>query len=604
MINALFKEEDKEVNIQCKLNERMKDIIKNYKSKAEKKNEKEYYLYNNCKIDEGLKLGEIIKNADKNVNKIIILVCNDNIEANNNTKLMELNNIICPICKEQMILDIIDYKIQTKCKNNHNKILLIKDYNNEIFKSDDKNITCKKHNIFYTKYCCNKNLCVECEKDHKGHDIINLKEILQNAKIKDEIKEYINKLNNEIKEIINKLNNVAKNLEIYYNIYNNIISNYDEDKINYEIIQNIKMFINSNNIIIEDIKQILNDTNVNMKFKNIIKMYNKMNTINIKKNNYIISEIENKEENQDIRILNSYESYAKEYCGGRMDDENKNEKEITEKIDIYIDDKKIPFSYFYNFKNKGKYKIKYVIKNGCLQNICHLFHNCEFFTNIDLSNFNAQNCTNMSYMFCDCRALKKINLNNFNTQNCNNMSDMFYDCYSLTDVDLANFNTENVTNMSKMFHLCKDLKCINLSNFNTKKLKNLSYIFSSCHSLINIDLSNFNTENVIDMSGMFDRCSSLINVNLSNFNTQNVKNMSCMFEYCTSLINIDLSSFDSQNVTTMSSMFKGCSSLKFINLSNFNTENCQNISWIFSDCSSLRKENLICSDNKIINECK
>ena len=74
MINALFKEEDKEVNIQCKLNERMKDIIKNYKSKAEKKNEKEYYLYNNCKIDEGLKLGEIIKNADKNVNKIIILV--------------------------------------------------------------------------------------------------------------------------------------------------------------------------------------------------------------------------------------------------------------------------------------------------------------------------------------------------------------------------------------------------------------------------------------------------------------------------------------------------------------------------------------------------
>jgi len=24
-----------------------------------------------------------------------------------------------------------------------------------------------------------------------------------------------------------------------------------------------------------------------------------------------------------------------------------------------------------------------------------------------LSNFNAQNCTNMSYMFCDCRALKK-----------------------------------------------------------------------------------------------------------------------------------------------------------------------------------------------------
>ena len=34
---------------------------------------------------------------------------------------------------------------------------------------------------------------------------------------------------------------------------------------------------------------------------------------------------------------------------------------------------------------------------------------------------------------------------------------MFYDCKSLINIDLSNFNTQNVTNMKNMFYKCKSL---------------------------------------------------------------------------------------------------------------------------------------------------
>ena len=38
------------------------------------------------------------------------------------------------------------------------------------------------------------------------------------------------------------------------------------------------------------------------------------------------------------------------------------------------------------------------------------------------------------------------------------MSFMFDGCKSLSNLNLSNFNTQNVTNMSSMFHECKSLK--------------------------------------------------------------------------------------------------------------------------------------------------
>ena len=53
----------------------------------------------------------------------------------------------------------------------------------------------------------------------------------------------------------------------------------------------------------------------------------------------------------------------------------------------------------------------------------------------------------MSLMFSNCLILKEINLTNFNTNNVTNMSCMFCECSSLKEINLSNFNTNNVTNM-------------------------------------------------------------------------------------------------------------------------------------------------------------
>ena len=42
------------------------------------------------------------------------------------------------------------------------------------------------------------------------------------------------------------------------------------------------------------------------------------------------------------------------------------------------------------------------------------------------------------------------------------MSHMFYKCDSLANLNLSNFNTQNVTNIYNMSSLCKSLKKINI----------------------------------------------------------------------------------------------------------------------------------------------
>ena len=63
------------------------------------------------------------------------------------------------------------------------------------------------------------------------------------------------------------------------------------------------------------------------------------------------------------------------------------------------------------------------------------------------------------------------------------MYKMFYGCSSLTNIDLSNFNTNNVTDMSWMFSECSSLTNIDLSNFNTNNVTDMSGMFSGCNKL-------------------------------------------------------------------------------------------------------------------------
>ena len=59
-------------------------------------------------------------------------------------------------------------------------------------------------------------------------------------------------------------------------------------------------------------------------------------------------------------------------------------------------------------------------------------------------------------MFNGCSSLKELNLSNFNTNNVTNMVSMFYLCSSLEELNLSNFDTNNVTYMKDMFHGCSE----------------------------------------------------------------------------------------------------------------------------------------------------
>ena len=85
-----------------------------------------------------------------------------------------------------------------------------------------------------------------------------------------------------------------------------------------------------------------------------------------------------------------------------------------------------------------------------------MFSGCSSLKEINLSNINTNNVTDMSWMFYKCSLLKEINLSNFNINNVTDMSEMFYGCLSLKEIDLSNFNTNNITNMGRMFSGCSD----------------------------------------------------------------------------------------------------------------------------------------------------
>jgi len=321
MMKVIFNYKGNETIIQCKINETMEEVLNKYKSQIEIDNV--YYLYNGNNINEKNKLEEIVNNEDRGLNIMKILVYDINEKVDNKN----IKEIICPECNENVIININEYKLGIKCNNNHNNIILFKEYKNkiidircnkcnknkndilnnelyiclkckinlcplcklnhekdhDIINYDNKNYICNKHNENYIKYCCNKNICMYCENEHKNHKSIYYGDILPD--INDEIKEYIDKLKKEIEDIKNKLNNIMNNImdniNIYYNIYNNIIDNYKKKRKNYEILQNINEFNNYNKIIIKDIKEIINDKDINNKLKNIINIYNKINKIKI-----------------------------------------------------------------------------------------------------------------------------------------------------------------------------------------------------------------------------------------------------------------------------------------------------------------------------------
>ena len=174
---------------------------------------------------------------------------------------------------------------------------------------------------------------------------------------------------------------------------------------------------------------------------------------------------------------------------------------------------------------------------------------------IDLSNFDTSQVTNMNNMFDGMTNLTTLNLSNFNTSKVTNMRFMFFHASNLTSLNLSNFDTSKVTNMRYMFYGMSNLAILNLSSFDTSKVTNMNAMFYDVHSLITLNLSNFDTSKVTNMSYMFYGMRNLTTLNLSSFDTSKVTDMEAMFANMSSLISLNLSNFDTSKVTSMGRIF-------------------------------------------------
>ena len=116
----------------------------------------------------------------------------------------------------------------------------------------------------------------------------------------------------------------------------------------------------------------------------------------------------------------------------------------------------------YDF-NQENNNIKLIFKESIKAAGC-LFVECSDINEIDLSNFDSSQVTDMGAMFHGCTSLTSINFKNFKTSNVKSMDDMFSNCILLTSLDLSSFYTPEVTLIEYMFFKCSSLKYINFEN--------------------------------------------------------------------------------------------------------------------------------------------
>ena len=175
---------------------------------------------------------------------------------------------------------------------------------------------------------------------------------------------------------------------------------------------------------------------------------------------------------------------------------------------------------------------------------------------LDLSNFNTSNVTDMGYMFSSCSSLTSLDLSSFNTSNVTSMYGIFFDCSSLTSLDLSNFDTSKITSLNACFQQCSSLTQLNLSNFNISKVTSMNNTFRDCKKITNLDLSSFGETNVNSMAFTFYSCTSLETLNLSNLTNLQTVSVSQTFYNCYKLKNLNMSSFDFTKTTNYTNMFQ------------------------------------------------
>ena len=543
-INLTFILNGMPMDIQTKRSEYMKDIFKKYSIKIEKNIQDLYFLYNGIKLNEELRLKDI-NNNDK---KIVILV-HDNSNNKTTNEIINFQNIICPNCGENSSIDINDYKINlSKCKNGHNiQNILINELpdkfriyetqvycdscnknKNEVFnkefykcfackvnlcplchqKHNKKhniikyeliNYTCIEHGEKYLLYCknCDKNLCGLCGLNHeRNHDIINLKEILD-ENIEENCHKLRIKIDNlklQINDIVDRLNKITNNLEIFYQLNEITLKNYQNKNNNYQILQNINAINKCNLKMIKDINQIVDEENVINKFNYLNEIYEKMTN---KTNNYI-----DEQDNNNINI-----------------NINRNIKDIKLDIDNTLDIIKDKFQdKSQNIKNDIQDKKDIEDKNEIIKDSVQ--DENDFTKNNDIENDKQKNKNEEINSDLANNNDNNIIIKNNNNKDNNKNTEIIIEYITNYGKEVKLFGSDFVENNKEVCSIMfdnKELQLTEILKLNENRKKSIEI------RLIGVDKIN-------DISFMFHKCSSIISIKgISNIDTSKFTTMKSLF---------------------------------------------------------------------------
>ena len=377
--------------VQCNSEDKMKDIISKFLGKINKDRKNLGFLYNGQIINEALSFNQCANRLDRSRNYMSVLVIQGQ-DSNDSINLKKSNYIICPDCNENALLSIKDFNLSIEgCNSGHktknlelkelektqmidqsqifcdichisksnvdeNKFFFCikckqklcpgcKDIHNEQHKDyikeyDDSQFYCQIHCIGYTFYCldCKKDLCELCRQEHDNHNIITYDSITPDINIRGnelrDTKDKIYHLKTKVNGMIYQLNNLNKNLDTYFDIYDNIVTNTDIKKRNFCLLKTVNNIKKYNSNFIGNITEIIKDDNMKSQFTDIISLQSKIdfnrftkknqpreirideeekNTNNNSENDNNIRSISDKYENFNINKMKELQSFKVQY---------------------------------------------------------------------------------------------------------------------------------------------------------------------------------------------------------------------------------------------------------------------------------------------------
>ncbi len=118
----------------------------------------------------------------------------------------------------------------------------------------------------------------------------------------------------------------------------------------------------------------------------------------------------------------------------------------------------------------------------------YLFRYCGTWTEIDFTKWGTLNKpTSLAYLCSNCGLLEQINLSNVDTSNTTDMQQMLNSCYKLKALDISHFDVSKTTSINNFCRYCQEMTTLTVGTFDMASCTNADGAFDNCNALTTIN---------------------------------------------------------------------------------------------------------------------